>query len=243
MASIDIISKDLWDTVTKSQGLTWREIKEKELSRQARYYVSDMKGIYNRKALDVVEVIGDKVRIISTESICKGYIRFSYKNRYGKSKRFSLHNIRAKAYKPKASSDMNIVRHLDGNKLNNELSNLEWGTQEQNGADYAASNKGKGHNCPNAKFSKLQVRLIYVMADIYGANNDTAKLMGLNRNTLQSIAKRTSYQNAITDEFCIESKNFKRLFFLKILNQFNITVEDIFCCPETSKFLDAPKND
>ena len=49
-------------------------------------------------------------------------------------------------------------RHLDGNKLNNVLSNLAWGTQQENGWDstrYGAHKRGEKHH--SAKLTNQQV--------------------------------------------------------------------------------------
>lgn len=53
------------------------------------------------------------------------------------------------------------VRHLDGNKLNNSLANLAWGTSKQNGADKAGHGSCKGARNGSAKMNEqivLQLR-------------------------------------------------------------------------------------
>lgn len=51
-----------------------------------------------------------------------------------------------------------VVRHLDGNKLNNRLSNLAWGTHEENAADkigHGTANYGERN--PQAKLTRSKV--------------------------------------------------------------------------------------
>jgi hypothetical protein len=51
-----------------------------------------------------------------------------------------------------------VVRHLDGNPLNNRLSNLAWGTHEENAADkvgHGTSNHGERN--PQAKLTRSAV--------------------------------------------------------------------------------------
>ena len=51
-----------------------------------------------------------------------------------------------------------VVRHLDGDKLNNRLSNLAWGTHEENAADkveHGTSNHGERN--PQAKLTRSLV--------------------------------------------------------------------------------------
>lgn len=71
----------------------------------------------------------------------KGRILLPLKDRYGhlsvmltaKYKR-SIHRIVANAFIPNPNG-YPLVRHIDGNPANNEVSNLAWGTQKQNMAD------------------------------------------------------------------------------------------------------------
>lgn len=60
----------------------------------------------------------------------KGYITVTLcKN--GKSKIYSVHRLVAEAFIPNPDS-MREVNHIDGNKLNNDVSNLEWCTHLEN---------------------------------------------------------------------------------------------------------------
>lgn len=60
----------------------------------------------------------------------RGYLYVSL-SRNGKVKKFSIHRLVANAFLPKNSKNME-VNHLDENKQNNSVSNLEWITHKQN---------------------------------------------------------------------------------------------------------------
>ncbi|WP_281665821.1 HNH endonuclease signature motif containing protein [Gemella morbillorum] len=53
----------------------------------------------------------------------------------GKSKKFYLHRLLAEAFIPKIEGK-NFINHIDGNRLNNDLSNLEWCTLKENAQHY-----------------------------------------------------------------------------------------------------------
>ena len=82
-------------------------------------------------------------------SINGGYIVFHFKLDSGKTKIKKLHRIMMETFCPNKSSfkslpkedrdkinlDNLVINHKDGNKLNNNLENLEWCTQEYNNAE------------------------------------------------------------------------------------------------------------
>ena len=71
----------------------------------------------------------------------KGYFYVSlYKNR--KEKKYSIHRLVAQAFLPNPDN-LPVVNHKDENKLNNNVENLEWCTQEYN-VNYSSSNGRPG---------------------------------------------------------------------------------------------------
>lgn len=59
----------------------------------------------------------------------------------GSRKRFRVHFLVAQAFLGPRPSPQHEVRHLDGNKRHNTVTNLAWGTRKQNAADRAAHGK------------------------------------------------------------------------------------------------------
>lgn len=53
----------------------------------------------------------------------------------GTKKKISVHRLVAKAFLPKPENPYWIVRHLDGSRDNNDVSNLIWGTHAENSQD------------------------------------------------------------------------------------------------------------
>ncbi|AZW14241.1 HNH endonuclease [Bordetella bronchiseptica] len=67
----------------------------------------------------------------------------------GKRVRMAVHKLVARTYLGPQPAPGYEVRHLDGNKLNNDFRNLAWGTRKENAADREAH----GHTSRGAKHS------------------------------------------------------------------------------------------
>ncbi|KKN19138.1 hypothetical protein LCGC14_0948940 [marine sediment metagenome] len=82
----------------------------------------------------------------------RGYYNFYVRS--GKSrKHLYLHRLLAMAF---VSNPKNLpqIRHLDGNKLNNNIENLIWGTQAENNRDKARHGvDNSGERCGSAKLT------------------------------------------------------------------------------------------
>lgn len=84
-------------------------------------------------------------------------------------------------------------RHLDGNKENNVLENLCWGTHSENVCD--TINHGtffvhdnRGSKCGTSKLNEWQVRIIKkLLKDGYLTTKEIAKIFNVSVNTIYSI--------------------------------------------------------
>lgn len=61
-----------------------------------------------------------------------GYLNYRLKNKDGFTDTLGIHRLLCMAFKPRSDYRDLQVDHLDGNKLNNVLSNLEWVTTKEN---------------------------------------------------------------------------------------------------------------
>lgn len=96
----------------------------------------------------------------------KGYSHVFLMNG-GKSKAYYVHRLLMLTYFP-PKDDSLVVNHIDGDKKNNRLDNLEWVTNRQNllhaldsGLRKMDSFDHKGENNPNSKLKKEDVVFIY----------------------------------------------------------------------------------
>ena len=74
-----------------------------------------------------------------------GYISFNITLPDGKKKRLYAHRLVGLNYLPKPEKNKNQINHIDGNKLNNHFTNLEWVTALEN-QQHALSNELRKYN-------------------------------------------------------------------------------------------------
>ena len=104
----------------------WRDIEGFE----GRYQVSNMGRI---KSLERVDSLGRRVneRILSPGKDGKGYL-FVILCKGGERKRYFIHRLCLMTFNPHPDMENLQVNHIDENKTNNHLSNLEWTTCKEN---------------------------------------------------------------------------------------------------------------
>lgn len=100
---------------------------------------------------NITFTVSNKGRVKSKKGIISygskentGYYRVkscTTNNGIQKSERISVHILVAKAFINNADLTKNIVNHIDGNKENNYVENLEWVTQKENMIHYQNNNK------------------------------------------------------------------------------------------------------
>ena len=107
----------------------------------------------------------------------------------------SVHRLVASTFLHKESEDLE-VNHLDANRVNNSVSNLEWVTRSQN-----QLHKYKLNKCPVGEkwhSSKLSRATVYKIK-VYYAHSiricDIARKLKLNSNTVQSITSGRAWSH------------------------------------------------
>ena len=126
-------------------------MKTKQVEGWKDYFVSSDGRVFSKKKGELVELTQTKGTT--------GYYNVGFSD--GKLKKtYQVHRLIAMAFIPNRK-DLEIVNHLDGNKLNNDSTNLEWTTRGGN-ADHAtkqlrpkqvAERKAKKENDMKARLS------------------------------------------------------------------------------------------
>lgn len=109
----------------------------------------------------------------------------------GKPKTFLVHRMVAELYVDGYQENLEI-NHIDGNKLNNEWTNLEWVSKQQNIQHFFSELcKRTDGNYPNSKLSLTQMMEIYelnINGRIY--QREIAKQYGVDRSTITRVIKK-----------------------------------------------------
>ena len=111
--------------------------------------------------------------VIKSQWICSGYKAVSLQLNGNPCKRY-IHNLLLETFVC-SRPDGYQCRHLDSNPLNNNLSNLEWGTRSENQKDRLSvgkDNRGSKHGM--SKLTEMQVKEIKRLAT--SANKGVRKI-------------------------------------------------------------------
>ena len=126
--------------------------------------------------------------VVKPQANGKGYLRVSI----GKKLMF-IHRMVAELYVPNPENKPQ-VNHIDGNKLNNAASNLEWVTNQEN-RNHAVQHKLHvfGEACPNAKLTKNDVDFIREHEEL--TPNELAHMFNMSSHHIRSIRNRISWKD------------------------------------------------
>lgn len=139
-------------------------------------------------------------------------LRFKDENGIKRKRPFEIHRLMAKTFIPNPNN-LPCVNHIDGDKLNNKVNNLEWCTVRYN-TKHAADNgkipQQKGQNNKTAKLSDFEIPEIMILRASKMTVKEIAKEYGVAKSTIQNIT--SGYQwNHITGLPCKKDKYRKPL--------------------------------
>ena len=107
--------------------------------------------------------------------------------RSGKSFTREVHKLVAVAFLPQQEKPKIQVRHLDGNRLNNRIANLAWGTASENQLDLYAY-RGYHH-----RLTPENVREIRAELNRGAKGRDLASRFGVSESNISEIKHRRSF--------------------------------------------------
>lgn len=126
----------------------------KQIPNFRRYYASNLGRIKSIKHRG-----GNEERLINT-CISGGYYKSVFLNDNGEYKSINAHRLICLAFHPIENYENLEVNHKDGNKLNNNIDNLEWCSRKQN-IEHSIINglqkAFKGEEVGNSKLKEYQV--------------------------------------------------------------------------------------
>lgn len=127
-----------------------------------------------------------------------GYCNISIKELSGKFVSKRIHRLVAKAFIPNPENKPEI-NHIDGDKTNNHVSNLEWVTSQENQIHATrVLGKGSGENHPHAKITEKDVhRVCELFCEGYQTYR-VSEMTGIPRTTVTAIRSKNIWRNITT---------------------------------------------
>lgn len=119
-----------------------------------RYYISDSGDLFT-------EYGEKKMR----DAVKNGYVKNCLILKDGTSRSYFRHRLVMLCFSPKEDASVLQINHLDGNKLNNSLENLEWCTNQENrihAVKMGLAARLVGEENPASRFTEEQVLDIIV---------------------------------------------------------------------------------
>jgi len=134
-----------------------------------------------------------KARSVKQKTDTRGYKTVSLR-RNGKSYTRLVHRLILEAFigEPMPGE---IGRHLDGHKDHNYLTNLKWGTHQDNMNDVRVSGMMKGENNPSHKLTRKKVDQILKARRDGLSQRKTAKKFGVSRTLVVLIERGKVWVN------------------------------------------------
>lgn len=128
-----------------------------------------------------------------------GYPAIELTNEAGR-RRLYMHRLLAQAFIPNPLN-LPVVNHIDGDKTNNALQNLEWCTHAQNAAHASKAGLlpkgliGPGEKCPAAKLTDEKVREIRRRVAAGETQRAVAKEFGVTYGNVSLIVNRGTWSH------------------------------------------------
>lgn len=154
----------------------WRQIDD------TRYEISDKGRVRNSIKGNILK--GSKHNH-GYRSVC---LRIDNKDSYK-----LIHRLIASAFIPNNDSKKDCINHIDGDKLNNSISNLEWCTKAENNKHACQAGLRKGGN--SIQITEAQVLEARKLYDEGLRVSQISKKFQLDWNVIDNIIKRKTYKN------------------------------------------------
>lgn len=166
-----------------------REVFEDLKGYEDSYQISDSGRVFTKRRLDGNRIIYG--RELSPVLTSDGYLKVTL-TKNSESKKFYIHRLVALQF-IENKENLPQVNHKDGNKLNNNVSNLEWCTKGENRNHAVLNNLMQhGQDRPSAKLTEFQVIEIYKLKGIMRAQ-DIADRYGVSKNTINCILRGSKW--------------------------------------------------
>lgn len=158
----------------------------KTITNYPNYLISDKGEIFNQRTKQMMKQYKDK----------DGYLVLNLSHK-GSKKQYKVHRLVAQAYLPNPSN-LNTVNHINHNKEDNTVSNLEWLSNLDNATEGANSYiRHKGEKATAAKLSMEQAREIREKASIGISRKELATMYKVTTATIGNVINNKVYLEGV----------------------------------------------
>ena len=164
------------------------ELRLIDLENISNYYISEHGEVYSLKSGDYKK--------LSQFIDNLGYKQVILYNDFGKRKYYRVHRLVGMFFLFEDNTKDKMINHIDGNKLNNNITNLEWVTNSQNTKHAYDNNLYKSRICKIKAVHKISGK-----ERVYKSIRECATELSLNRKTITAILKGEKKTNNYDYEF------------------------------------------
>lgn len=115
----------------------------------------------------------------------------------GSKRTFRAHRLVMMAFNPVENMDELEVNHIDGNKKNNKLENLEWCTASENQIHAFKTGLNKSRRGEESNFSKLtndDVKKVFELREKGFLQREIAEIVGCTKSNISCILRGKSWK-------------------------------------------------
>lgn len=178
----DLLELEVWKDIKDFEGIYQisNHAKVKRLSRPISHWRGNMRNLPEK--------------IIKQMTTTNGYLKV-HLHKEGKMRTFSVHRLVLSHFVPNYDN-LPTVNHIDGNKQNNNLDNLEWASLSRNAKNaydigLNRPNMGSKHN--NSKVTEANVLFIRNSKQL--SNKKLAEMFGITDSNITAIKKRKTWNH------------------------------------------------
>lgn len=129
----------------------------------------------------------------------------------GTSKGYLIYRLVAKAFIPNPENKPE-VNHIDGNRMNNKVTNLEWATRSENekhAYDTGLYVSRKGENHPMSKITRNDILKMYDLFNAGNSKKQIAEIFNISYSHVCRIFKGSTWKH-LPDSAYIKKENLKK---------------------------------
>lgn len=156
-----------------------------------RYYISDNGDLFTDGGTRQLR-----------DGVKGGYIKNSLVLKDGSSKSFFRHRLVMMCFNPREDADEYQVNHIDGNKLNNCVDNLEWCTNQENRIHAVKLGLAARLTGEDNPFSKLkEVEVLDIVTDLLNhiPYSQIMKKYNCSKSTISAIKNKRNWRYITED--------------------------------------------